>query len=228
MLDFLTFALCVPYCETTDGKDLDNFLELVAARGRALFRLFQVVNCNGGVFKNKRSCCLSWIYLKHTSLAVVKGAGLVMRALIEEGDAVVAAKMQNLALSEGALPRHLLTALFTQASDGRLLAHRQLSRHLIGLWVTEHSTTMELLKRILVRLSSYLCCVSCGREMKSYNEILFLLPTFYYQYETAFERISYWCVSICFSPTDCWLFSILQKKFLNQFWTKKDCKSETI
>jgi len=30
-------------------------------------------------------------------LAVVKGAGLVMRAVIEEGDGEVAARMQNLA-----------------------------------------------------------------------------------------------------------------------------------
>lgn len=89
--------------------------------------------------------------MQHTSLAVVKGAGLIMRALIEEGEASVAAKMQNLALSEGALPKHLLTALFTQATDGRLLAHRQLSRHLVGLWVTEHSTSMGLLKRIMVK-----------------------------------------------------------------------------
>lgn len=42
MLDFLTFSLCVPYSETTDGKDFDNLLEMVAARGRGLFRLFQV------------------------------------------------------------------------------------------------------------------------------------------------------------------------------------------
>ncbi|KAL0279212.1 UNVERIFIED_CONTAM: hypothetical protein PYX00_000818 [Menopon gallinae] len=134
MLDFLTFALCVPYSETTDGKDFDNMLEMVAARGRSLFRLFQ-----------------------HTSLAVVKGAGLIMRALIEEGEASVAVKMQNLALSEGALPKHLLIALYTQPTDSRLLAHRQLSRHLIGLWVTEHSTSMALLKRIMPSgLLSYL------------------------------------------------------------------------
>lgn len=42
MLDFLTFALCVPYSETTDGKHFDMLLELVADRGRYLFRLFQV------------------------------------------------------------------------------------------------------------------------------------------------------------------------------------------
>ncbi|KAK6624832.1 hypothetical protein RUM44_011696 [Polyplax serrata] len=134
LLDFLTFALCVPYSETTDGKDFDNLLKMVAERGRPLFRLFQ-----------------------HTSLAVVKGAGLVMRALIEEGESAIAVKMQNLALSEGALPRHLLNALFTQGNDSRLLAHRNLSRHLVGLWVTEHSTSMALLKRIMpVALLLYL------------------------------------------------------------------------
>lgn len=42
MLDFLTFALCVPYSETTDGKQFDILLEMVAERGRALFKLFQV------------------------------------------------------------------------------------------------------------------------------------------------------------------------------------------
>ncbi|XP_044264022.1 dnaJ homolog subfamily C member 13 [Tribolium madens] len=126
MLDVLTFALCVPYSETTDGKQFDILLEMVSERGRMLFRLFQ-----------------------HPSMAVVKGAGLVMRALIEEGDAEVAARMQNLALAEGALPRHLLAALYTQGSDGRLLTHRQLSRHLVGLWVTGNPTAMGLLKRIM-------------------------------------------------------------------------------
>nr|CAD7198395.1 unnamed protein product [Timema douglasi] len=80
-----------------------------------------------------------------------------MRAVIEEGEVEVSARMQDLALAEGALPRHLLTALFTQGLDGRLLTHRQLSRHLVGLWVTGHPTTMGLLKRIMPSgLLSYL------------------------------------------------------------------------
>ncbi|XP_012285401.1 dnaJ homolog subfamily C member 13 isoform X2 [Orussus abietinus] len=134
MLDLLTFALCVPYSETTDGKHFDNLLEMVAARGRSLFKLFQ-----------------------HPSLAIVKGAGLIMRAIIEEGAPEVAAKMQELALAEGALPRHLLNSLFTIGSDGRLLTHRQLCRHLVGLWVTGHPTAMGLLKRIMpVGLLNYL------------------------------------------------------------------------
>lgn len=129
MLDLLTFALCVPYSETTDGKHFDNLLEMVAARGRSLFKLFQ-----------------------HPSLAIVKGAGLIMRAIIEEGAQEVSARMQELALAEGALPRHLLNSLFTSGTDGRLLTHRQLCRHLVGLWVTAHPTALALLKRIMVGL----------------------------------------------------------------------------
>lgn len=58
--------------------------------------------------------------------------------------------MQELALAEGALPRHLAAAMFTQSTDSRMLTVRQLSRHLVGLWVTGHPTAMSLLKRLLV------------------------------------------------------------------------------
>jgi DnaJ family protein C protein 13 len=56
---------------------------------------------------------------------------------------------QELALAEGALPQHLLTALYTQSADGRFLTNRQLSRHLVGLWTTDSPQTMELLRRLL-------------------------------------------------------------------------------
>ena len=42
MLDFLTYALCAPYSETTDGTQFDQLLEMVAANGRVIFKLFQV------------------------------------------------------------------------------------------------------------------------------------------------------------------------------------------
>lgn len=42
LLDFLTFALCAPYSETTEGQQFDMLLEMVAANGRTLFKLFQV------------------------------------------------------------------------------------------------------------------------------------------------------------------------------------------
>uniref|UniRef100_A0A3P9HA59 DnaJ heat shock protein family (Hsp40) member C13 n=1 Tax=Oryzias latipes TaxID=8090 RepID=A0A3P9HA59_ORYLA len=126
LLDFLTFALCAPYSETTEGQQFDMLLEMVATNGRTLFKLFQ-----------------------HPSMAIVKGADLVMKAIIEEGDKEIATKMQELALSEGALPRHLHTSLFTISSDQRMLTNRQLSRHLVGLWTAENPVAMNLLKRIL-------------------------------------------------------------------------------
>ncbi|GBP27281.1 DnaJ homolog subfamily C member 13 [Eumeta japonica] len=122
MLDFLTFALCVPYSETTDGKQFDQLLEMVAARGRVLFKLFE-----------------------HPSMAIVKGAGLVMRALVEEGTSGVGTRMQALALAEAALPRHLLTALYAPAR----LHHRHLARHLVALWLVEHAPAHNLLRRIM-------------------------------------------------------------------------------
>lgn len=46
LLDFLTFALCAPYSETTEGQQFDMLLEMVASNGRTLFKLFQVVQLN--------------------------------------------------------------------------------------------------------------------------------------------------------------------------------------
>lgn len=45
LLDFLTFALCAPYSETTEGQQFDMLLEMVASNGRTLFKLFQVRAC---------------------------------------------------------------------------------------------------------------------------------------------------------------------------------------
>ncbi|XP_019858666.1 PREDICTED: dnaJ homolog subfamily C member 13 [Amphimedon queenslandica] len=126
LLDFITFAICPPYSETTPGAMFDSVLELTAALNRGLFKLFQ-----------------------HPSLAIVKAAGLIMKAIIEEGNEDIAKRMQELALAEGALPRHMHTALFTSSADNRLLTHRQLSRHLIKLWITGNPTANALLLRML-------------------------------------------------------------------------------
>ncbi|XP_070570129.1 dnaJ homolog subfamily C member 13-like isoform X2 [Ptychodera flava] len=134
LLDFITFGLCAPYSETTDGNQFDILLEMVAGQGRVLYKLFQ-----------------------HPSMAIVKGAGMVMKAIIEEGDNEIAAKMQDLALAEGALPRHLHCAMFTMSADNRMLANRQLSRQLVALWITGHPTAMSLLRRLVPSgLLSYL------------------------------------------------------------------------
>ncbi|CAK1584790.1 unnamed protein product [Parnassius mnemosyne] len=130
MLDFLTFALCVPYSETTDGKQFDQLLEMVANRGRVIFKLFE-----------------------HPSLAIVKGAGLVTRALVEEGAGRVGARMQALALAEAALPRHLLAALYAPAAPAAphpaRLHLRHLARHLVALWLVDHAPAHDLLRRIM-------------------------------------------------------------------------------
>ncbi|KAA3681187.1 DnaJ subfamily C member 13, partial [Paragonimus westermani] len=125
LLDFFTFAICLPYSETSEGGAFDCMLRLVANRGRALFRLFH-----------------------HPSLAIVRGAGMVMRAMIEEGGDEVAREMRQLALSEGALFHHLSIACFTQGKDTRSLAVRQLSRHLVALWVDQSPEAHDLLKRM--------------------------------------------------------------------------------
>ncbi|CAF3415661.1 unnamed protein product [Rotaria sp. Silwood1] len=124
-LDFLTYTLCPPFSETTDGQHFDVLLELVSSNGRIFFKLFQ-----------------------HSSFTIVKGAGSIMKAIIEEGSSDISAHMQDLALSEGALPVHLLRALFTASNDSRLLPLKYLSQQLLGLWATGHPTTFGLLKRI--------------------------------------------------------------------------------
>ena len=48
----------------------------------------------------------------------------MMWCCVQEGTPEMATKMQELALAEGALPRHLHTALFTSSADNRLLTHR--------------------------------------------------------------------------------------------------------
>lgn len=70
MLDFLTFALCVPYSETTDSKQFDSLLEMVASRGRAMFKLFQVskLTQNSIFIRCNYKFCFPNLLLKKTKL----------------------------------------------------------------------------------------------------------------------------------------------------------------
>ncbi|CAH8634236.1 unnamed protein product [Heterobilharzia americana] len=126
LLDFFTYGVCLPYSETSEGGLFDNLLRLLANRGRALFRLFH-----------------------HPSLAIVRGGGMIMRALIEEGGTDVAKDLRNLALTEGALIHHFWIACFTQGKDPRSLAIQQLSRQLVALWSEDNQDAWDLFKRIL-------------------------------------------------------------------------------
>uniref|UniRef100_A0A146KY70 DnaJ subfamily C member 13 n=1 Tax=Lygus hesperus TaxID=30085 RepID=A0A146KY70_LYGHE len=126
VLDFLTFALCHPYSETTEGRNFDSLLELMTKRGRALFKHFQ-----------------------HPCLTIVKGASLIMRAIIEEGESEVASHMQELALSESALLRHLLIAFFTSKTDKPRLGQCRISRQLISLWLANNDNGNLLMQKLL-------------------------------------------------------------------------------
>ncbi|KAK6027855.1 DnaJ domain protein [Ostertagia ostertagi] len=128
MLDFLTYAVCAPYSETTAGEQFDQILKLVAARGQSFYRLFQC-----------------------PSMTIVKGAGMVMRAIIEESDVETSKSMQMLALTEGAFLTHLRMALLTTGKDLEVLTNKQLSGHLIGLWIADNRPANDLLSRCLPR-----------------------------------------------------------------------------
>ncbi|VDK28943.1 unnamed protein product [Gongylonema pulchrum] len=128
MLDFLTYAICAPFSETTLGAIFDSLLEMVAARGPSFYRLFQ-----------------------YPSMTIVKGAGMVMRAIIEESTVDISKRMQMLSLTEGAFLRHLHMALLSVGRDLRVLANRQLSGYLLSLWIADNDAAVDLLSRCLPR-----------------------------------------------------------------------------
>src|SRR5690349_13832011 len=107
MLDFLVFALCAPYSETTHGHQFDILLQLVSGKARHLYRIFDY---------------------GPAALALQKSAGLITRAIIqvhnrmpnfvnivkiklcnfcfqEAVDDVESRRLQELALTSGALLR---------------------------------------------------------------------------------------------------------------------------
>ncbi|CAI4221283.1 unnamed protein product [Auanema sp. JU1783] len=128
MLDFLTYSVCAPYSETTEGSTFDFIIKLVADRGRSFYRLFHT-----------------------SSMTIVKGAGMVMRAIIEEADPEISKRMQTLALTEGAFLSHLQSALLSKGKDLRVMTNKQLSGHLISLWLSENIPANELMTRCLPR-----------------------------------------------------------------------------
>ena len=79
--------------------------------------LFQIENCK----KKNLYIYLFW-KINHFSYFLS-----LFQASTETGE-----RMQMLALAEGAVPVHLLTALFTKSDRNQELMKRQLSRHLIG------------------------------------------------------------------------------------------------
>uniref|UniRef100_A0A0K2TL60 J domain-containing protein n=1 Tax=Lepeophtheirus salmonis TaxID=72036 RepID=A0A0K2TL60_LEPSM len=126
ILDFFTFCLCHPFSETTDGKQFDHLLEKISSFGKTIFILFE-----------------------HPSLTIVKGAGLIVKALIEEGSPEVSQKMQRLSLTEGSILIHLSRALYTEQQNRTFLLHSQLSRKLLSFWISKDNEGLNLFKQIM-------------------------------------------------------------------------------
>ncbi|KCV70333.1 hypothetical protein H696_02660 [Fonticula alba] len=134
LLDFFTYAICQPYSLTTDADQFAMVLKMLSDLGRNLFRLFQ-----------------------HPSVTIVKGAGLLMRAMAEEAPREVLERLQHLALSEGSLLVHLYTALYTNSSERHTLTNREISRQLISLWTEGNAESVALLGHIFPKgLVAYL------------------------------------------------------------------------
>ncbi|VDM97385.1 unnamed protein product [Thelazia callipaeda] len=149
MLDFLTYAMCAPYSETTPGSVFDSVLEMVAERGSSFYKLFQ-----------------------YPSMTIVKGAGMIMRAIIEESTVEISKRMQMLSLTEGAFLGHLHLALLSVGRDLRVLANKQLSGCLLSLWIAGNHAAVDLLSRCLPRgLLEYLN----SPEMPTVEEADYLL-----------------------------------------------------
>jgi hypothetical protein len=64
--------------------------------------------------------------------------------------------MQTFALTEGAFLKHLDLALLSTGKDLRVVANRQLSGHLVSLWIAENTLALDLLHRCFVCSPLYL------------------------------------------------------------------------
>eukprot|EP01107_Rhizomastix_libera_P008652 TRINITY_DN239_c0_g1_i5.p1 TRINITY_DN239_c0_g1~~TRINITY_DN239_c0_g1_i5.p1 ORF type:complete len:2272 (+),score=570.58 TRINITY_DN239_c0_g1_i5:31-6816(+) len=127
-IEILNFILCEQYSETTSAEQFDTMLTMIAGLGRDLFKLFHVNHC----------------------LSVVRGAGMIMKSIIEEGSDLkdMVSKMQMSALMEGATLRHLHSALYTKNTNSRQIIFKALSCQLIELWTSGCESAESVLSRI--------------------------------------------------------------------------------
>ncbi|KAK1413925.1 hypothetical protein QVD17_29662 [Tagetes erecta] len=120
IVEVLEAMICDPHGETTQYSVFVELLRQVAALKRRLFALFG-----------------------HPAESVRETVAMMMRIIAEE-DAIAAESMRDAALHDGALLRHLLSALCLP--DGE---RREVSRQLVGLWVDSYPPALELLSRVL-------------------------------------------------------------------------------
>lgn len=126
ILEVFAFVLCHPHAETTPPECFEYMMALVAGIGRPFYRFFS-----------------------HACLRVAKAAGLLMSALVEEGDDKIVLAIRHDALCEGALLEQFVEAVFLQGNDARAALRRTLSRRLVALWAAGYQPTTDVLFRIL-------------------------------------------------------------------------------
>ncbi|XP_076911276.1 dnaJ homolog subfamily C GRV2-like [Bidens hawaiensis] len=120
IVEVLEAMICDPHGETTQYTVFVELLRLVAGLRRRLFALFG-----------------------HPAESVRETVAVIMRTIAEE-DAIAAESMRDAALRDGALLRHLLSALFLPAGE-----RREVSRQLVGLWADSYEPALDLLSRVL-------------------------------------------------------------------------------
>ncbi|XP_071716803.1 dnaJ homolog subfamily C GRV2 isoform X2 [Rutidosis leptorrhynchoides] len=118
--EVLEAMICDPHSETTQYSVFVELLRQVAGLRRRLFVLFG-----------------------HPAESVREIVAVIMRTIAEE-DAIAAESMRDAALRDGALLRHLLSALFLPIGE-----RREVSRQLVGLWADSYQPALDLLSRVL-------------------------------------------------------------------------------
>ncbi|AAZ11909.1 endosomal trafficking protein RME-8, putative [Trypanosoma brucei brucei TREU927] len=122
LLNFFVYALCPPFCDTTDSKLFHAVMkQLVDVAGSELFSLLQY-SCD----------------------ATSYSAGQLIRAILEEGTPEQFTAMQRASLSEGGILKQLHEAIF-----GTKREVRDLARRLIAYWAYQNSDMQDLLRCIV-------------------------------------------------------------------------------
>ncbi|GJR92239.1 DnaJ homolog subfamily C GRV2 isoform X1 [Tanacetum coccineum] len=141
IVEVLEAMICDPHGETTQYSVFVELLRQVAGLRRRLFALFG-----------------------HPAESVRETVAVIMRTIAEE-DAIAAESMRDAALRDGALLRHLASALFLPSGE-----RREVSRQLVGLWADSYQPALELLSRVLPPgLVAYLHTRSEGDVTEDYS-----------------------------------------------------------
>lgn len=141
IVEVLEAMICDPHGETTQYSVFVELLRQVAGLRRRLFALFG-----------------------HPAESVRETVAVIMRTIAEE-DAIAAESMRDAALRDGALLRHLASALFLPSGE-----RREVSRQLVGLWADSYQPALDLLSRVLPPgLVAYLHTRSEGDVTEDYS-----------------------------------------------------------